>query len=84
MRANTESMIQKFRRNAISETSYLHTVFLHSDQVMVLLLLVPVLLVKASYFQEKKRIHPWHYQAENSFLQIHVCMLAVSTEEYYF
>lgn len=77
-------MIWRFGRNYIPKASYLHTVFLHSDQVMFLLLLVPVLLVKASYFQEKKRIHPWHCQVENSSLQMHACMPAISTEECHF
>lgn len=74
-------MIWRFGRNGIPKASYLHTVFFHSDQVMFLVLLVPVLLVKASYFWEKKRIHPWYCQVENSFLQIHACMPAISTEE---
>lgn len=74
-------MIWRFGRNGIPEDSYLHTVFLHSNQVMFLLLLVPVLPAKASYFREKKRIHPWHCQVENSFLQIHACLPAIPTEE---
>lgn len=77
-------MIWRFSRNGIPKASYLHAVFLHLDRVMFQLSLVPVLLVKARDFREKKRIHPWHCWAENSVLQIRACMPAISTEERHF
>lgn len=58
---------------------YLRPVFLHSDQVMFLLLLVAVVL-KASYFRERGRIHPWRCRAGNSSVQTDACRPAVCTE----
>lgn len=50
------------------KASYLPPVFLHPDQVMFLLLLVLVVL-KASYFGEKRRIPPWRCRAGSSLPQ---------------
>lgn len=61
------------------KASYLRPVFLHSDQVIFLVLLVPVVL-KASYFRETRRIHPWRCQAGYSSLRTPACTPAVCTE----
>lgn len=61
------------------KASYLCPVFLHSDQVIFLVLLVPVAL-KAGYFREKRRLHPWRCRAGNSSLRTAACTPAVCTE----
>lgn len=62
------------------KASYLPPVFLHPDQVTFLHLLVLV-VPKASYFREKRRLQPWRCRAGGSLPQPAACRPAACPEQ---